>query len=542
MLKENRKNNFVRQAGILAIAGIVCRIIGILYRRPLTELLDAEGIGYYSVAYNIYAIILLISAYSIPSAISKEMAKKLALKEYKNAQRLFQCALLYVLVIGGLASAFTFFCAGFLVEENAAVVLRVFAPTILLSGFLGVFRGYFQAHSSMMQTSLSQIIEQIINAVISILAAYLLINAVKYADPTTQAVSGAIGSAIGTGAGVLVALVFMLILYFFNKGFNQERIRSDADQQIESYRKVWKRIFYAVTPLLLSTFIYNLSTALNQTVYSKILIYVRGVPEKIVAAQYGIFAGEAVVIANIPIALASAIAASVLPNIAGAYSLGYIKETKHKLDIAIRTTMLISIPSTVGLAVLARPIVQILFPQKETLGQASALLCVLSITVMFYSLSTVTNAVLQGINKVNIPVINALISLVIQTTVLVVIVLYTHWNLYALAIAAIVYSFLMCVLNGQAIKKKLGYRLDMRKYFMIPLVASVIMGTIARMLYMAVYALCGYNVISVFVAIGIAVPAYCILIIKFGGITESELNSLPKGRVEAIAAKKLKLL
>ncbi|QHQ62989.1 oligosaccharide flippase family protein [Anaerocolumna sedimenticola] len=542
MSKQSRKNNFIKQAGILALAGIICRIIGILYRRPLTELLGTEGLGYYSISYNIYAIILLISSYSIPSALSKEMAKKLILKEYKNAQKLFHCAIVYVFIVGGLASFFTYFCASFLVENNSVIVLQVFAPTIFLSGLLGVFRGYFQAHRTMHQTSLSQILEQIFNAVVSILAAYFFIEAVKQSTPTTQAIYGAIGSAIGTGAGVLIALLFMLIIYLLNKGFIQKRIQRDIDNQTEPYVVVLRRIFFTITPIILSTFIYNLSTTLNQTIYTKLLIYLKGFEEKIVASQYGIFSGEAVVITNIPIALASAIAASILPSISGTYSLSNIKDTNRKIDMAIRTTMLISIPSAVGLAVLSRPIVQILFPQKDTLMQASEILRFLSITVIFYSLSTVTNAVLQGINKVNLPVINALISLVIQTTVLVVILLFTDWNIYALTIAAIVYSFLMCVLNGFFIRKKLGYRLNIRNNILIPFAASAIMGMIARLSYILFYVLCKSNTISIFLAIIIAIPLYGIIVIKFGGINESELIILPNGKMIVGFAKKLKLL
>lgn len=542
MPKQIKKNNFIKQAGILAIAGMLSRIIGILYRRPLTELIGTEGLGYYSYAYYIYSIILLVSSYSIPSAISKEMAKKLVLKEYKNAQRLFHCAIIYVLIIGGLASIFTFFCANLFVEKNSVVVLQVFAPTIFLSGFLGVFRGYFQAHNTMLQTSLSQIIEQIFNALISLSAAYLFIMAVKQSDPTTLAIYGAIGSAIGTGVGVLIALLFMLTIYLLNKDFINKRLKKDLTQQTESYGAVFRRIFSTITPFILSTFIYNLSTSLNQTIYTKILIYFKNVSEIVVTSQYGIYAGEAVVIANIPIALASALSASLLPKISGTYSLGNIEDTNQKIDMAIRTTMLISIPSAVGLAMLSRPIVQILFPQEDTLKQASNLLCVLSITVIFYSLSTVSNAVLQGINKVNIPIINASISLFIQTIVLVLILIFTDWDLFSFTIAAIVYSFLMCLLNGLSLNNIIGYRLRIKNSIIIPLTASLIMGVIARLFYTLLYVLCDNNTISTFISIIFAVPLYGIMIIKLGGISESELIILPKGKMIVAFAKKLKLL
>ena len=109
MGNNKKSNSFVMQAGILAAAGIICKVIGILYRSPLAAVIGDEGNGYYSSAYEIYTIILLVSSYSIPSAISKVIAQRLALREYRNAQKIFRCAIGYVVVVGGLASLFTFF-------------------------------------------------------------------------------------------------------------------------------------------------------------------------------------------------------------------------------------------------------------------------------------------------------------------------------------------------------------------------------------------------------------------------------------------------
>lgn len=240
MAKKSSSNHYLKQAGILAAAGILCRIIGILYRSPLTSIIGDEGNGYYTSAYNIYTIILLISSYSIPSAVSKIIASKLALKEYRNAHRIFRCALLYVCVIGGAASLFTFFGAELFLEGEAAIVLRVFSPTIFLSGFAGVLRGYFQAHGSMVQTSFSQIAEQILNAVISIFAAHMLIQTVQTKSSTTQAIYGAAGSALGTGSGVAVALLFMLFVYVLNRNMLNGRIEKDRHRYTDTYGDILK--------------------------------------------------------------------------------------------------------------------------------------------------------------------------------------------------------------------------------------------------------------------------------------------------------------
>lgn len=542
MGKTVKKSNFIKQAGVLALAGIICRIIGILYRRPLTQLLGKEGLGYYAMAYNIYMIILLVSSYSIPAAISKEISKKLIINDYKNAQRIFYCAILYVTIVGAVASIFTYFGAGLLAEQNSAIVLKIFAPTIFLSGLLGVFRGYFQAHRTMVQTSISQILEQIFNAIISIAAAYLLIRTVQNKDSTTQAIFGAAGSAVGTCVGVFIALLFIVSIYWLNRKKISDQMQRSIIVEEVSYQDIFKNILFTVTPIILSTFIYNLCTTLNQTLYTKTLIHFKNFQENIIAGHYGIFSGEAIVIINIPIALASAISTAMLPSVAGTYTLGNIKDTNHKIDIAIRATMLIAIPSAFGLAVLATPIVQTLFPQKDTILQASILVRFLSITVIFYSLSTITNGVLQAINKVNLPVVNALLSLSIQTIVLMVLLLTTELNLYCLVIATLLYSFLMCILNEISVQRNLDYKLDYKKIFLIPIVCSSIMGGVAFFSYRLFYILCKRNLVSLLLSIAFAAFIYFIMIIKSGVISKNELELLPSGKTIIIIAKKLHLL
>lgn len=539
---KKKKGGFILQAGILAAAGILCRIIGILYRSPLTGIIGDEGNGYYSLAYNFYVIILLVSSYSIPSAISKVIAGKLALKEYKNAYRVFQCALLYVIVVGGIASLFTFFCADLLVQENSAVVLRVFAPTIFLSGLLGVLRGYFQAHGTMLQTSVSQILEQILNAAVSILAAIGFISLVEMESDTTRAVYGAVGSAVGTSAGVLGALLFMGGVYLLNRSMIKRRIRRDTGHKTDSYGTVFKTIIGMVTPIILSTFIYNFSTSLNQTIYSGILSGIKNVAEPEIATMYGIFAGKAVVISNIPIALASAMSAAIIPAVSASFAVGDSEAVRQKIGQAVRTTMLISIPSAIGLIVLAKPITQLLFPQRASLEQASMLLASIGITVVLYGLSTITNGVLQAVGQVNRPVINALAALIVQTLVLVGLLLYTDMNLYALSVAMIVYSLLMCLLNQVAVRRALQYKQELVKTFCKPLMAAVLMGILARGVYEGVYYLLPVNVCALAASLLVAGVTYFAAVMALGGVEEADLRQLPKGTLLISIGRKCYLL
>lgn len=549
--KKGKRGGFVVQAGILAAAGILVKIIGLLYRSPLTSIIGDEGNGYYSFAYNIYTIILLVSSYSIPSAISKVIAQRLTFKEYRNAHRIFKCAFLYVVVVGGIGSLAAYFAAPFLVPANSVGVLRVFAPTIFLSGLCGVMRGYFQAYGSMLQTSFSQIIEQILNAAVSIGAAKLLIDMAKGKDATTRAIYGATGSALGTGAGVLIALLFMLWAYWLNRPMFRKKIRNDRTEKEESYGEIFKVILSVVTPFILSTCIYNLSTSLNQTIYSRFYMEVKGAAEAQVSTLYGIYSGKAVVITNIPIAIASAMSSAMLPAVSASYARGDLKQTKVKINQAIKVTMLIAIPAAAGLCALARPVMQTLFWQKESLEQASSVLAALAVTVIFYALSTLTNAVLQGIGKVNIPVIHATVSLGIQTILLTVLLFYTDLNLYALVLATISYSLCMCLMNAIAVKKYLKMRQELFRTFFIPAVSAAIMGIFAWLVYEGanyVFTLKNTtniylgNVCALFLAIAAAVVLYFFFVIKLGAVTEKELRSIPKGTALIRIAKKIHLL
>ncbi len=542
-ISENKiKGGFVMQAGILAIAGIIVRIIGLLYKSPLNSIIGDLGAGYYSTAYNIYTIILLISSYSIPSAIAKVISQKMALGEYKNAQKLFHGALIYVVVIGGLASILTYIFAPIMAKGQAATVLKVFVPTIFFSGILGVFRGYFQARKNMVPTSISQILEQIANAVVSLLAAFLFMEFLAKADEVSQAVFGAMGSALGTGMGVLIGLLFMLIIYFKHRKSFKVAISEDATENTESYKTIFKTIFCVVTPFLLSTFIYNCSTVINMTIYQNIMMNVYKMMETVTITMYGIFAYKAVTVANIPIALSSAMSSAMIPSIASSFVKGETDKTRKQVDKALNVTMLITIPSAVGLFVLAKPVMKLLFNQPESLEMASYLLMVIAITVIFYSISTVTNAVLQGIGKVNLPVVHAAVSVLLQVIVLVALLMFTDLNLFALAIAMIVYSLSMCILNQVAVRKYLGYKMNLTKAFVKPFIASVIMGIVAGVVYYGMHYLVKSNVISLAVAVVIAVIVYFVSVLKCKVITEVELESFPKGKLIKKIGKKLHLL
>lgn len=552
MGNNSKKDSFIMQAGILAAAGIVSRIIGLLYSSPLQRVIGDLGMGYYKSAYNYYTIILLISSYSIPSAISKVIAQKLAVREYRNAHRIFRCALWYVLAVGGAASLFLYFGAGLFVSEEAVPVLRVFAPTIFVYGILGVLRGYFQAHKSMVQTSVSQILEQIANAAVSVGAAWLLIRSAfgsleMPADEAAQierATRGAVGSALGTGAGVLAALLFMLGVYGLNSSLIKGRIRRDRHTQVESYGQIMKMITLVVTPFILSTALNNLSSTVNNSVYTKLLPRLRELDTVEIYTRWGVFSGKALTISNIPIAFATAMASAMIPAVAQLVAAQDIGGARRRIGEAVKTTMIISIPCAVGLFVLARPVTGLLFSSStaEAEDLATRLLMALSLSVVFYALSTLNSNILQGIGKVKTPILNAGAALAVQTAAAVGLLFFTELDLYSIAIANTLYSGVVCVLNQRAVKKAIGYRQETVKTFLIPTLAAVFMGAVAWAVYEGLLLLTSSPKISVIPAILIGAALYFALLLLFRGVSEEELRRFPKGHLLVRMAKKCRLL
>ena len=530
------------QAGILAMASMIVRVIGLLYRAPLTAIIGDEGNGYYGTAYNIYTIILMVSSYSMPSAISKLMAQKLAVGEYRNANRVFRCALTYGVLVGLVGSGLLFFGARFLVPDVAVCVLQVFAPTVFLFGILGSMRGYFQARGSMVQTSVSQILEQLANAVVSIAAAWLLMQTAVGADPTRRAQLGAMGSALGTGAGVLIALLFMVFCFRRSKEGRKAEILSDATGKEEKYRIFLRDTVLVITPFMLSGVIMNLTTSLNQTIYMRMLIDLKGAGETATTTLYGIFSNKAVVISNIPISIATAVSSAIIPGISAAYARRDETGARRQVGNAIRITSIIAIPSAVGLAVLARPITMLMFPQMESLELASSLLSLLAVTVIFYSISTITNAALQSIGKMNLPLVSAGIALVVQTVVLVLLLRFTDLDVRALVLVSILYSVMIFAVNQYYLRRFLGIRQDVRRDYLQPLVCAALMGAAAKAVYYLVSMAAepmrnlpkGFyfrNLAATAAALLAAVLVYGYTMVRSGTIRRKDLLSMPKGRL-----------
>ncbi len=541
MSKKENNNTLVKNATFLMVAALISKIIGMLYKSPLTTLIGRESFACFQFAQNAYFILLMIASFSIPQAVSKIMSERIAFKRYRDAQRVFKGALLYAVIAGGIAALVCIFGASILVPDNMAnarLALQMLAPTIFVSGILGVFRGYFQAYRNMLPTSISQILEQIAVATVALLASGFMVRHFANAGEDTLQRWSAAGATMGTGAGVCTAFLFMLFVYRVNHKTIAKKIKNDRVSVNESYRSIMKIILLIAAPIILSAFIYNVNAYINGVMYTSILGW-KGVPNSLVKqnyAEYGFF----MTLINIPLTLASTAPTSMMPEVSAQYAIGDLEETKRKIDQATWIAMLISIPASVGLAVLAQPVTRLIFPSTE--GVAGQLMVIGVITVILNSTSNISNGVLQAIGKANIPMINAAISLGVDIVFLALVLVFTNMGIYAVVLAMVVYALVMCVLNDRALKKYLGYKNPWRSAYFVPILASIPMGIVAVIVYKLVYAVIGSNFISLIPSIVFAMVVYFVGYLVVAKPKKEDLAALPGGTRLAQAAQKLKIL
>ena len=541
--------NFMVQGSILAIAGVITKIIGAVYRVPLVNILGDTGMGYYGVAFQIYAIVLTLTSYSLPLAVSKLISARVATKEYRNAMRVFRGALTFAFVVGGTACLILFFGADFIAEnimamKYSAIAMRVLAPCVLIVAVMGVFRGFFQGNGSMIPTAFSQVLEQVVNAVASIAGAYFLLKlgkniAKKRGVHAYSYAYAAAGGTVGTVMGAAIALAFLVLIFLAFRKVFQKKIKRERRGPVESYQRIFKILLITIAPVLISATVYNLCGVIDNSMYG-VIMSAQGFKESEYASYLGILSGKYDTVINVPLAFSNALAASLIPSLVATVKTGSRKQVHRKINTFAKFDMMIAIPSAVGLIVLAKPVLDLLFFTEDN-KEAALILQLGAISVIFYCLSTVTNAVLQGLDKMMIPVRNAAIALVVHVVALFIMMVVFKWGIYAVVVSKIVFSACTCILNSHSLRDEVGYVQEQKKTFVIPGISALIMGIVAKVVHLLFELFAGTQ-IATLIALPIAAIAYGTALILLGGVTEAELKTVPKGRVLISFFKKIHVL
>lgn len=405
---ESSGGHFFKGTLILTVAGIVVKVIGSLNWIFLSRVLGGEGIGIYQMAFPLYLLALSISSAGIPVAISIITAEKVALRDYRGANRVFNLSFILLVITGIALSLLLYFGAGWLIEHRiireprAYYSLIALSPAIFLVTLLSSFRGYLQGWQIMTPTAVSQIVEQLFRvAAMLVFASLLLPKGLAFA---------AGGASLGAGAGAAAALIVLVYYYLRSQRDSQQQQQSGAATVgQEGGMAVVRRIAKLALPVSLSSIMLPLVANLDLFVVP-LRLEDAGYSVGQATELFGYLTGMAVPLVNLATILTAALATSLVPAISQAYSLGKRQDVFYRTAGAMRLANIATIPFGIMLWLLAKPVVSVIYHAP---GAADATR-VLAAGVFLLGIHQVTTGVLQGLGRTAIPVINMGISALVK--------------------------------------------------------------------------------------------------------------------------------
>jgi len=515
------KDTFLKGALILTVAGIIVKVIGSVNRILLSRLLGGEGIGLYQMAYPIYLLALSVSSAGIPVAISIIVAEKIALSDYRGANRVFRISLSVLAVTGLIFTFLLYYGAEWLTENHyvrdprAYYAIAALSPAIFFVTVLSSYRGYFQGLQMMMPTAVSQIFEQLVRVVTMIALAYILLPyGLEYA---------AAGASFGAGPGAAVGLLVLLYFYWRQRKvykYQTEALQADVKQ--ESGISIISRIVKLALPVSLANIMLPLVSNIDLLIVPARL-EVAGFTVEQATELFGYLTGMAVALVNLPTILTASLAASLVPAVSEAFTLSNHQRIYQRTVTAMRIANLITIPSFVGMCLLATPISQMLYGTPN----AGTSIAILSLGIVLLGIGQVTTGVLQGLGHTTIPLVNMVISAAVKVVLSWVLTAMPSLGIKGAAWATNADFGVAALLNMYFVQRYVGFSINLKDTIKT-IAATAIMGAIVLLIYDAVMAKTFHNTLATLVAIAVGGSVYGIALLLFGGVQERDLERIPK--------------
>jgi stage V sporulation protein B len=520
-LKANAgKQSFLSGAAILALAVAVTKIIGALYKIPLGNLLDREGMAHFYVAYNIYNLLLTLSTAGLPLAISRLVSEATALGRENQKRRILQVSLVLFALMGVVLSAAMFWgnglLAGLLNDSLAALSIRVLSPAVLCVCLMSAVRGFTQGEGNMLPTAGSEVVEAVGKLLVGLTLAWLLLR------QGLGAPVGAAGAIAGVSAGAALGTLALLILLL-------RRRRIPGSDVPESRRAILKRILAIGIPITVGAGGMSLITLLDQSIVMGTLQQSLGLSEQAAASLYGEYTFGMTLFA-MPPAFIYPIAISLVPSISGALARGDTKTAQHSAATACRAASLLALPAGVGLSVLAGPILRLLYPAvPETAAAATYHLQVLGIACIFVCLMVLTNGILQAYGKEYIPIFTLLSGGILKIVVNYFMVGNPSIGIKGASVGTLYCYVLIVILNLIAIRRVVPQQIDFGSLFGRPLLATAVMGGCAWGGHLLLCRILPSSVATV-LAVLLAVVVYGALVLALHIVSREEIELLPGGK------------
>lgn len=510
---------------ILSAAGMIVKLISLLYVPMLLFIIGEEGYGVYAIAYSVFAFIYVVTNTGLTSAVSKIVSELIALKNYKDAAKAFKMARLMLLTIGIIMSIFMIVLskplAQFMNKPKAYLAIGALAPAVLFTSIASAYRGYFQGRGNMTATALSQIIEQVMNIIFSLLFAALWS---RYGIEAACA-----GGTVGTTIGALASVIYLLRFYGKNKNFKVPKGYSQEDIIRLSNEQLARRLINYAVPLTVNWGLQNAGNVIDNKNTAGRLLH-----SGFTDAQSSIklaYLGKYQMLINVPITIISALCAAVLPVISGAAALNDRNEIKRGIDYSYKTCFLIAFPAAIGLAVLSEPIFKSIFPgfsSGAVLMQYGAVVLVLMAVVQIQS------TILQSIGKLYVSTLYIVIGIAAKIIINYILIGRPDINILGAVYGSMAGFLIPLLLNNFIIKRSLRIKYNLISLSIKPLIAAAFMGVVVYLVqfdveYMLGFVYKGYivNVLSTVIAIGAGGFTYIYALILIGGITKKELEIIP---------------
>lgn len=526
MVNSKKSSSLIKQAAILAGAGIIARFIGFIYRPLLTNLIGDVGNAIYGSGYYIYMFLLILSSAGLPAAIAKMVSERTAKGEYKNAYKVFKVSMRIAGILGFLCMVFLAVFAKPIAElvgtKDAYITLLTLAPTLFIVAIMSVYRGYFQGMNTMVPTAVSQVVEQIFNAFFSVFLAYVFVKVMH-----KGVAMGAAGGTAGTGIGAIAGLLVVMCAYSLAKPMIFKQMKKEGNaHKSENKQQIARTLIRTAGPIIFGAAIFSITNLLDLGMVKSRLDASKAFTETQALALYGQLNGKYVTITTLPVSISTSMATAAIPNIAASLALGQREMVKKKIDMIIRLAMIISIPAAVGIGVMGNQILCLLYPNYSDGG---ILLTVGSISIIFLALTQIVTGILQGIGKVTVPAVNALFGAGLKLVLNYFLIAIPKINVLGAVIGTIACYMLVSVLNLRALKKYSGVSPNYIGAIFKPLFASILMGIACYSIYYIIYLSYPNNTIATITAIFIAVLFYGLIMVLIKGITREDLSLMPMG-------------
>ena len=496
-----KKQSLIKGTIILGAAGVFARFLGLFFRWPLIMLIGDEGIGYYQMSYPLYMFFIGLAT-GIPVAISKMVSERNALKDEGAMILVVRKALLTMVILGGGFSIIFLAFPAYLVDffrwdKKAIYALMGIGAAPFFISLMSVFRGFFQGMQNMTPTAVSQIIEQIGRVLFGVGLAFLLLpKGIEYA---------AGGAAFGAAAGGVIGFIYLYIKYIkTRKGFKIESLKRDES--------ILTELLHIAIPVSLGAAVGTIMNLLDSIIVPQQLLRA-GYTFKEAAVLYGQLTGKAMVLINIPLTLSIALCASLVPIIAEAHILHRKMEVINKVEMAMKVSMVISLPAMFGLFFLSGPILNLLFPGH---AEGYNILKYAALSVPFIIVTQTSTAILQGSGYYIEPIKNLLVGCIGKVVITVLLVPMESVNIYGAIVGSVAAYVITTVLNMMTLTRKLGVSLDYYQSIIKPAYASVLMIIGVVFIYQYVYNSTMSNSIACLISIFIGGIVYSLIIFLLG--------------------------